>query len=102
MRAAAALLEVVKRVDLAGHFEIVAIDWVVPALDVDRSRKAGEPELADDARPVGIAEARRAHLHERDLAEHAVLANDIPAHGGVFAMDMEKLRRPFADLRDRV
>src|SRR5271168_276626 len=101
-RAATASLEIIQRVDLSRHFELLAIDRVVPALDVDAALVAREPQLADDAGPVGVAEAGRAHLHERIFAEYAMRLDDVPAHGRVLAVDMEELRRPFVDLRDRV
>ena len=65
-------------------------------------RIASQPQLADDARPVAVAEARCAHLHERQFAEDAVLADHVPAHCRVLAVHVEDSRRPFADLRDRV
>src|SRR5687767_8225417 len=59
--AAAALLQIIEGPDLPGHFERVAIDRVVPALDVDGTRPAGEPEFGDDVGPVAVAEAGGAH-----------------------------------------
>src|SRR5271165_2745036 len=101
-RAAAALLEIGERPDLAGHFERVAIDRVMPAFDVDCSLVPGETQFADDPRPVAIAESGGAHLHERQLAEHAVLADHVPAHCRVLAVDVEDALGPFADLGDRI
>src|SRR5437660_8171512 len=92
----------IQRVNLPGHFELFAIDGVVPTFDVDAAFEAGEAQLADDTRPVAVAEARRAHLHERDLAEYAVLADNVPAHGRVLAVDVKDFRRPLAYLRNRV
>src|SRR5271165_4278525 len=100
-RPAPALLEIVECADLARYFELLPIDRIVPALDVDRPGVACEPEFADHPRPVRIAEAGRAHLDERHLAEHPVLANDIPTHGSVLAVNMEEFWGPLADLWDR-
>ena len=55
---------------------------------------AGEPQFADDVGPVAVAEAGRAHEHERLLAEDAVLADHVPAHGRVLAVDVEEFRAP--------
>src|SRR5690606_16892528 len=82
--------------------EGIAVDGVVPAFDVDRAGPAGEPQFADDPRPVAVAEARRAHLDEAVLPEDAVLADDVPAHRRVLAVDMEDLPGPLADLRERI
>src|SRR5260221_11048443 len=49
-------LEMVESVDLPGHLHRVAIDRVVPALDIDGPFEAGETKFADDARPSPAAE----------------------------------------------
>jgi hypothetical protein len=51
----AATLQVVEGVDLAGEFQVISVDWVVPAFDIDAAAVADETELADDVGPVGIA-----------------------------------------------
>src|SRR5271168_1776920 len=101
-RAATASLEIIQRVDLSRHFELLAVDRIVPALDVDAALIAREPQLADDAGPVGVAETRGAHLHERVFAEYAMRFDNVPAYGRVLAVDVEELGRPFVDLRDRI
>ena len=63
---------------------------------------AGKAQFGNDVRPVGVAEARRAHEDELFLAEDAVLADDVPADRRVLAVHVEDLLRPFADLRQRV
>src|SRR3569832_230870 len=99
---AAGLLEIIERPDLTGHFERVAINRIMPALDVDRARVAGEAQLRDHVDPVAVAEPRRAHEHELLLAEDAVLADHLPAHRRVLAVHVEELVCPFADLRQRI
>ena len=100
--AAAAILEIVERADLAGHFKRVAIDRVVPAFDVDRTGPTGEPEFRDDVDPVAVAEAGGAHEHELLLAEDAVLLDHLPPHRCVLAVHVEEFVRPLADLGQRI
>ena len=69
---AAATLQVVEAVDLAGHFEFAAIDGIMPAFDVDGAFEAVAAEFGDDVRPVGIAEAGRAVEGERLRAVEAI------------------------------
>ncbi|ENN89832.1 hypothetical protein RHSP_80781 [Rhizobium freirei PRF 81] len=99
---APASLEIVQSVNLTSHLERIAIDRIVPALDVDRAGPAGKAQLGDDVSPVAVAEARRAHEDELLLAENAVLLDDLPADRRVLAMDVKNLFRPFADLRQRL
>ena len=56
-------------------------------------------ENADDVRPVGIAESRRAVPRELVFTLDAVFANDIPRDCRVLAVDIEDLRGPFPELR---
>src|SRR3954468_8862505 len=87
---AAGLLEIVEGSDLAGHFEPVAIDRIVTALDVDPTAVPGQTPFTDDVHPVAVAEPRGAHEHELLLAEDAVLLDHFPAHRRVLAVDVEE------------
>src|SRR5215217_8077312 len=91
-----------QRMDLPGHFKRIAIDRIVPTLDIDGAGPAGEAQFGDDVGPVAVAEARRAHEDVRVLAENAVLADHVPADGGVLAVHVEDLVRPFANLGQRI
>src|SRR5690606_21352969 len=91
--AAACGFEVIERVDLPGHFEVAAIDRIVPAFDVDAARPAGQAKLGKDVGPVAVTKAGRAHEDKRMLAENAVFLDHLPANGGVLAMHMENLVR---------
>src|SRR5271157_1899724 len=104
-RAAAAFLEKRERPDLAGHFQGVAINRIVPPFDVDCSLEAAEAQFADDPRPVAVSETGGVHLHERHLAEHAVLADHVPAHGRVLCRHRRRSpcynRQSFTEPRQR-
>ena len=88
--------------DLAGHFQIVAVDGVVPAFDVDAAADSRHAQDADDVGPVGVAEAGRAVLDVLLAAADAVLPDDVPRDGRVLAVDVEDLLHPLAELRQRV
>ena len=99
---AAATLQVVEAVDLAGHFEFAAIDGIMPAFDVDGAFEAVAAEFGDDVRPAAVAEARRTVEGEGLCAVEAIFCKDVATDGGVFSMDVEEAFRPFANLRHRV
>ncbi len=51
--AAPGMLQMVQRMDLAGHLQRIAIDRIMPAFDVDGAGPAGKPQLGNDVGPVG-------------------------------------------------
>ena len=61
--AAAALFQIVQRMNLAGHFQVVAINRIVPAFDVNRAAKTIHPQNADHVGPIRLAEAGRAVMN---------------------------------------
>src|ERR1044072_5951930 len=100
-RPAPALLQIVQRVNLAGHFELTAIDRVVPSLDVDRAREAAHAEDRDDVRPVRIAKARSPVPHELLAPAEALLLEHIAGDRRVLAVDVIDAAHPLAELTQR-
>jgi hypothetical protein len=97
--AATAAFEIVKRMDLAGQLEIVAVDGIVPALDIDAAFEAMTAKLADDVGPIRVAETRMPVMRDRVWAMDAVLVDNVPINRGVFAVNVEDFGHPSAQLR---
>jgi len=71
----------------------------VIALDVDAAPPAVEPERADQVGPVGVAEAGRAVVDVLHAAADAVLADHVPQHRRVLAVDVPDAVAIAAQLR---
>lgn len=97
---AAGLLKVAKRVDLAGHFELFAVDRIVPALDVDGAGVAVGAEDGEDVGPVAVAQAGVAILVIAAPGEDALGAQEVRVEGGVLAVHVEHFGCPLAELTD--
>src|SRR6185503_1227677 len=95
---AAAALEILKAHHLARHLEIVAVDRVVPALDVDRAAPARLAQDRDDVRPIRIAKTRRAVPNAVASRAGALGFDDVPVDRRVLAVDVIDAADPLAEL----
>ena len=99
---AATLLEVIQTVDLAGHFQIIAIDRIMPTFDVDAAFESALAQLGNDVGPIAVTKAGCAMEGKLLGTVDAELLDDVPLDRCVFAMDVEDAIHVFAKLRHGV
>ena len=100
--APAAPREVLEGGHLSGRLEGVSIHRVVKALDIDASAPTAEPQGADQIGPVGVAKSRCAVVNVGHAAADTVLADHVPEHGRVLAVDVPDAAGIFPKLWQRV
>jgi hypothetical protein len=44
---------------LPGHLQVIPVDWVVPAFNINRSLESTRAQLRNNVRPIGITETWR-------------------------------------------
>src|SRR3954447_1521641 len=91
-----------QRVDLSGELEIVAVDRIMPPLDIDAALETMAAQFANDIRPIRVAESRMPVMRDRFRATDAMLMNDVPVDRRVLAVNMKNLGDPGAQLRERL
>ena len=87
---------------LPSHLKGVAINWIVPAFNINRALIAMLPEVADQTDPVGIAKTRCAMPSEGQSRPYAMSTDYIPIYLGVFAVDVKNALDPILELWKRV